>query len=226
MTNELDAVLDIIPIDDGSRGPMVVEFVGDVLDTIADRDEKYDRAIIRIVFENLDKVIAAPGQIFEFPVFDITIGVPRINQYGSASRSTAYAILVLSAQKVIEGFKSFRELKGKRVKMGYTDGHKLYNKEKGEYLGKAWEVLEVFGGRNGATQATGVRGEVELKEAALQLLNGKTRQKWQIEVFKNNDIKTVLMTVILNNKLIKEWEDAGLVVKDENGVYTRTNLPF
>lgn len=218
--SELDSALDFIPIDDGQRGPQITAFTGSVLSVAAEMDEKIPgRAIIRIVFENLSDITAVSP--YEFPIFDITVGVPKANKSGKANRASVYAVLLTSVQKVLPDAKSFRELEGKKLKMEWTPGHGLLKPVKDtegnitfeEKEGNAWEVLAVVGGGNGAVAVR------DVEAIALALLHGKTRQKFSVDALRNEEIRKTMATAIASGKWFKEMEDAGKAIKGEDGVY-------
>lgn len=132
----------------------------------------------------------------------------------------------------------------------FTPGHMVYDRDaRASVPTECWEVVYVEG--VGGTPHSGVAIEAEPEVAsapapvakvatkpvakkapatkvtpnqqALNLLVGKTQQQFNNVVFQDPLVKSSpdLVMEIVNGTFISSLEDAGVVVKDENGVYSK-----
>jgi len=122
---------------------------------------------------------------------------------------------------------------GKKLHMKLTPGHMIWNQRAGEERPRdCWELIEIAGVGAAPVQtvvpppATGTvqAGAVPVQsaaQAALAILDGKNEQQWHQEVFVNDIVKAdaELVKSIIGRTFLPPLETAGIVTKDENGIY-------
>jgi len=124
-------------------------------------------------------------------------------------------------------------LVGKVQEWKITPGHPVYNRDaKGTVPTDCWEVTWIEG--IGGIPYSGTAQEVSAPAApgitpsqqAMRLLDGKTQQEWNNIVFQDTLVKsssekgdTSLINDIINGRFIPSLKDAGLVTKDDNGIF-------
>lgn len=219
MTDEianLESALDFEPVSGG--GPDVTEFIGTVMSVTPRADEKYGGVRLHIVYEDLD-IKAAPSP-YDLPIYEVTVRKPTPNQWGRINSTNAYAILRASAAKVVTNLGDWRGLVGHRLHMSYTPEHTLYNKERGEHKGKAWEVLAVVA--NGAAPATAVRAQ-STDDVAMGMLIGKTRMQFMTAAVRDAAVRSdgAFLQGITSGTWLAELEVSGKVVAGADGVYQK-----
>lgn len=115
---------------------------------------------------------------------------------------------------------------GKVLHMKLTPGHPIWDKESGlEKPRECWELTEIVGeasptkAQAGTAPASG--GVITPVQRALQILDGKTLQQFNNEVFKDSVCKADadLVGSIINNQFIPPLESTGMVTKDADGVF-------
>jgi len=123
---------------------------------------------------------------------------------------------------------------GKVQEWKMTPGHMMWDNDKqAETPRDAWEVVYVEG--VGGTPHSGVAtpaptdtpaptvtptGVTPIQQA-LNLLDGKTQQDWNNQVFQDPLVKgdSALVSKIISGAFIPELEAVGMVTKDDNGVF-------
>jgi len=122
---------------------------------------------------------------------------------------------------------------GKTGRYMLTPGNMIWNvAEKMEKPVECWKLMELRGvGTPSAgkpTQGTATPGPANPTQSSMQvalnLLNGKTEQQWHQEVFANPVVKadSSLVNDIIGRKFLPPLEAAGIVTKNEAGIYTVT----
>ena len=104
---------------------------------------------------------------------------------------------------------------GKKVGMEMEVGHKFGTNQDGdEMLGNCWKAFEVAGVVKGAKQTTA-------KDKAVELLNGKTMQEHTTLALADPQIRldTDLQKAIVSKDFYNSLVQAGMFVKDEQGIY-------
>ena len=131
-----------------------------------------------------------------------------------------------------------------------TPGHPVFNRDANSSVPTdCWEVVFVEG--VGGTPYSGVTVPspapaaqptaapttapaaaaptgVTAVQQAINLLDGKTQQQWNNVVFQDPIVKTGggdLVNYILSGEFVGSMEAAGVITKDENGVYHKTQNP-
>ena len=231
---ELD---ELMPL--SGTGPILREFVGTFLTWEVEANEQYGGFNRKLIYDDLEVIETAEGTIWEFPAADITVKHPKLNKWKKISMTNAFSVLQQSFSKLVPEGKRWSDFEGKRYRMKYTDGHPLTRmvdvvdesgspvlnddgevKKKFETKpGYAWEAVELIGASsNGSvTAATGA----EL--VALSLIDGLTKQKFQIEALKREEIKgdNQFRAKILNGAWLKEMLEAGKVTLSLDGIYRK-----
>lgn len=137
----------------------------------------------------------------------------------------------------------------KRIHMKMTGGHMMWDgRKKQEVPRECWEVVEVEGegiepepipqpapkpAARAPQPLPKAPAPAQLKndaggKQAIDLAEGKTEQQFYNEFFKNPTLKfnSLLVTKVMNRKLLQELVDGGLLEKDEDGVYHKAEQPF
>ena len=120
---------------------------------------------------------------------------------------------------------------GKKLHMMLTPGHMIWNQQAGEERPRdCWELVEIAGvgaapvQTAAPAQATAQAPTTSAQtpaQAAIALLDGKNEQQWHQEVFVNDVVKVdaELVKSIIGRTFLPPLETAGVVTKDENGIY-------
>lgn len=132
-----------------------------------------------------------------------------------------------------EQVKNQDSLIGKRQHWKVTGGHMMYDVEKKQETPRdCWELVEVEGMASAPTSKA-VAGAASTPtitpskaetptQRAMSLLDNRTLQQWNNEVFKDTVVKAGggdLINTIIQGTFVSTLEASGLVTKDANGVY-------
>ena len=111
--------------------------------------------------------------------------------------------------------------------MKVTPGHMIWNRDAAEERPvECWEVIGVEGEASpiqnqAITNQPATQAAPDSTARALELLDGKTMNDWFAVVFTDPVVKanTELVNNIINGGFIPPLEAAGIITKDEAGVY-------
>jgi len=195
---------------DGQRGPYLVVLYNFNNLEVIETNEPYTNPIAQIEISHSSRAKSRMGYFGASVDRVINAGVPpEVPQ--EQTKNQSYLI-------------------GKRCHMRYTPGHMVWNQEaKEERPVDCWELVEVQGEATPAPAAATVPGVVAPPPAAgptaaqqaLALLDGKTEQQWHQAVFVDPIVKgdSTIINDIIGRKFLAPLEAAGMVAKDESGVY-------
>jgi hypothetical protein len=178
-------------------------------------DSKYTNADgsarirVAFVFEDVNPIECAPGQVYVLPMAEITVNY-------STRKESKWGYLANSLER-LDSTMDIPDLVGRQQTWGLVS-RKLYaGKEKGTIPQDCWEVLEL----EGVSAAGGADTSNDPRRAALNILFGKTKQEFEAQVLKDPSIKRDgnLVSEIVGNHFIPAMEAAGFVHKDPDGRY-------
>jgi len=123
---------------------------------------------------------------------------------------------------------------GKVQEWMITPGHMMWNRDENkETPRECWEVVHIEGvggtphSGAAATESAGTpksatKPEITPTQQAINLLDGKTQQEWNAIVFLDPFIKadtSDLKTNIISGSFVTSLETAGIITKDDNGIF-------
>jgi hypothetical protein len=163
--------------------------------------------------------------------------IAQISLIHSNRVKSAMGVLGASIDKVInagldenapqEKVKNQDYLVGKVQEWKVTPGHMMWDADqKVETARECWEVISVVGVGSVPTVAgqsvAPTAGTTTPVQRAIELLDGKTLQQWNNMVFQDPIVRAGggdLVNSIINGEFIPPLEAAGIISKDENGIY-------
>jgi hypothetical protein len=178
-------------------------------------DSKYTNADgsarirVAFVFEDVNPIECAPGQVYVLPMAEITVNY-------SSKKESKWGYLANSLHR-INADMDIADLVGKQQTWGLVSRMLYAGKEKGVIPQDCWEVLEL----EGVSAGGGADAGNDPRRAALNILFGKTKQEFEAQVLKDPSIKRDgnLVSEIVGNHFIPAMEAAGFVHKDPDGRY-------
>lgn len=238
---EMLAQLRVRGYEDGFQRTPLRDFWGDLKGIRGTLNEKVTPPRVEVVyyFEGLEVITSTTP--YTDPIAEITIP-------NSTRRQSGMGVFGASIDKVLNAglpedadptqIKGQDYLLDKRLHMKMTGGHMMWDgRQKQEVPRECWELVEVEGESEPtpapkpvakATQPlpkapapAQLKNEAGGSKQAIELANGKTEQQFYNEFFKNPTLKSngIMVTKVMNRKLLPELVDGGLLEKDENGIY-------
>ena len=233
--------------EDGFQRTPLREFTG-ILESITAEDVASNgRSWVNAIYNFTELEIIKSTEPYTLPIAQISIGISNRKQSAMGVFGASVDKLLNvdeegnPLQAEVDGapnpdIKGQGYLIGKRLHMTMTGGHMQWDRNKGtETPRENWEVMEVVGetaevdstpepapaAKKVAPKAA-TKGAKSSIQIALGILNGKTQQEWNQEVFKNATVKAdgALIAKIIQGTLLKELTDAGQVTKAKDGKYT------
>lgn len=197
----------------GGRRTPLREFKG-VLDGIKTEPNQYQKTDVILWFSELD--VIASDEAYPFPItnLNITYNENEKSKWGVFADSTRKFV----PENVTNVAALLESLMGKRLHMKYTGGHMMWDRDKGmETARECWELVGAEGGEP-MTVATG--GASDTAKIALDLMDGKTIQEWNQEVFQNPAVKVdgALIDQIIGNTFFPAMKEQGNVTVDDDGI--------
>jgi len=185
----------------------------------------YSGTRVDLKFLDIDNVVTAPGQAYNFPTAVINLGLSNKNK-------SKWGYFANSLAKLLPSDEDIKDQKGKRLKLVYCDGQDgrpapkpIWNRDAdpGEYPDKmvptpVWTVAEVAGSAAAAGGET-----VDAAAWAEENLIGKTKAQFNKWAFADATVRkdTGLQRSITDKSFINALIQMGKVAEDSDGVFQK-----